>query len=292
MRNKLRRTRAGRGVTPAPRWLGWATLAFAPLSLAAQGVAPATSRVVVFTARDYAFEIPDSVRAGLTTVVVRNTGKEDHEAILVRLHGNESLGELLRAITTSDDVASMPAWATAVGGPGEAVPGDESNATLLLVPGHYVVLCGVPAPDGKSHFMKGMMRDLTVIPPSRRASMPESDVSIIMVDDTFQVTGTLSAGQHTFRVTNAGKQGHMMEMVRLVPGKTANDVATWDPASKTPEPIDWSGGVSYMSPGRSAYFSARLQPGVYALICFIDDAKDHKPHFMHGMQKQFTVRPA
>jgi hypothetical protein len=133
------------------------------------------------------------------------------------------------------------------------------------------------------------MRDLIVTPPSRTASMPVSDVSITMVDDSFQVTGVLSAGQHTLRVTNAGKQGHMLEMVRLAPGKTVADLMSWDPASKTPEPIDWGGGVSYMSPGHSAYFSARLQPGVYALICFIDDAKDHQPHFMHGMQKQFTV---
>jgi hypothetical protein len=152
-----------------------------------------------------------------------------------------------------------------------------------------VVLCGVPAPDEKSHFMKGMMKDLTVTPAPGTASLPESEVTITMVDDSFQVAGPLSAGPHTFRVINAGRQGHMMQMVRLAPGKTIADVAAWDPASKTPEPIEWSGGVAYMSAGGVGYFSARLRPGVYGVICFIDDAKDHKPHFMHGMQKQFTV---
>jgi hypothetical protein len=179
-----------------------------------------------------------------------------------------------------------------VGGPGEAIPGGESNATLLLPAGHYVVLCGVPASDEKSHFMKGMMKDLTVTPASASgtASLPESDIAITMADDSFQVTGTLSAGSHTFRVTNAGRQGHMMQMVRLVAGKTIVDVAAWDPASKTPEPIEWSGGMAYMSPGGAGYFTTRLKPGVYGVICFINDTKDHKPHFMHGMQKQFTVR--
>jgi hypothetical protein len=270
----------------------WAALAFAPLSLAAQGTAPVAPHVVVFTAHDYAFEGADSVPAGLVTAFVRNRGTEFHEAIFYRLHGQQSLTDLLGALGGPDDVAATPSWATAVGGPGAVEPGGESNATLLLVPGHYVVLCGVPAADGKSHFGKGMIRDLTVTLPSPTASMPKSDVSITMVDDSFQVTGALTAGHHTFRVTNAGQQGHMMEIVRLAPGKTAHDAATWDPASKTPDPIEWGGGVSYMSPGGSAYFTARLQPGVYALICFIDDLKDHQPHFMHGMEKQFTVRRA
>ena len=33
-----------------------------------------------------------------------------------------------------------------------------------------------------------------------------------------------------------------------------------------------------------------LAPGNYGLICFIPDAKDGKPHFMHGMATQFSVK--
>jgi hypothetical protein len=44
-----------------------------------------------------------------------------------------------------------------------------------------------------------------------------------------------------------------------------------------------------MEGGRHAFINVRLEPGTYALICFIPDAKDGKPHFMHGMMKEFKV---
>jgi len=33
-----------------------------------------------------------------------------------------------------------------------------------------------------------------------------------------------------------------------------------------------------------------LAPGEYGLLCFLPDAKDGKPHFVHGMHKQITVK--
>ena len=44
-----------------------------------------------------------------------------------------------------------------------------------------------------------------------------------------------------------------------------------------------------MSPGATAFFPVNLTPGSYAWICFLDDAKDGKPHFTHGMIKDFTI---
>ena len=39
----------------------------------------------------------------------------------------------------------------------------------------------------------------------------------------------------------------------------------------------------------SEYFTADLTPGNYALLCFVPDAKDGKPHLEHGMVKQFKI---
>jgi uncharacterized cupredoxin-like copper-binding protein len=44
-----------------------------------------------------------------------------------------------------------------------------------------------------------------------------------------------------------------------------------------------------LEPGMSGYFTADFAPGNYALICFVPDAKDGKPHFTHGMMQQITV---
>jgi hypothetical protein len=50
------------------------------------------------------------------------------------------------------------------------------------------------------------------------------------------------------------------------------------------------GGVTPMSVGETNWISVDLEPGSYALICFIPDQRgDAKPHFMHGMTKEFEV---
>ena len=48
-----------------------------------------------------------------------------------------------------------------------------------------------------------------------------------------------------------------------------------------------------MSVGEKNWVSVNLEPGKYALICFIPDQRgDGKPHFMHGMTKEFEVGAA
>jgi hypothetical protein len=284
------------GFIPAARsiatWLACGALAFGSVSLRGQDqtsvaqVAPAGARQLVIVAHNYAFQAADTIPAGLTTLVLQNKGTEPHEAVLVRLEAGKTVADLLQAMATP---GPDPAWVQAVGGPGAALPGTESNATLVLAPGHYVLVCGVPAANGKPHVAMGMARDLTVSPSSRTAPTPASDVSVAMVDYSFNISGPLSSGSHTFRVTNDSKQGHMMLMVRLAPGKTLADWMAWSAKSGTPEPIEWTGGMGYMSPGGAGYFTVRLKPGAYGMICFIPDPSDHKPHFMHGMEKEFTV---
>ena len=44
-----------------------------------------------------------------------------------------------------------------------------------------------------------------------------------------------------------------------------------------------------MATGGVAYLPVDLPAGNYALLCFIPDAKDGKPHLEHGMVKPFTV---
>ena len=43
------------------------------------------------------------------------------------------------------------------------------------------------------------------------------------------------------------------------------------------------GGVAGLSTGLTAYYTVDLKPGDYAIICFLPDATDGKPHYTHGM---------
>jgi hypothetical protein len=56
-----------------------------------------------------------------------------------------------------------------------------------------------------------------------------------------------------------------------------------------PPPGKPLGGISGLDVEGSQYFTADFAPGNYALVCFLPDAKDGKPHFAHGMIQQITV---
>jgi hypothetical protein len=81
---------------------------------------------------------------------------------------------------------------------------------------------------------------------------------------------------------------HEVELVRLAPGKTLEQFMSWIAKPAGPPPGSAIGGVAGFT-GSPNYFSADMAPGNYALICFIPDARDGKPHFMHGMTKTITV---
>ena len=77
----------------------------------------------------------------------------------------------------------------------------------------------------------------------------------------------------------------------LTPGKTLQDFIAWEAGGeKGPLPTGrWLGGVTTLDVGGHAQFTTTFAPGSYLLLCFWPDAKDGKPHIMHGMAKQITV---
>jgi hypothetical protein len=67
---------------------------------------------------------------------------------------------------------------------------------------------------------------------------------------------------------------------------------TWLNAGQAgPAPVVLLGGASGLAKGRHMFVTADFEPGHYALLCFIPDAKDGKPHFDHGMAREIIVAP-
>jgi hypothetical protein len=91
-------------------------------------------------------------------------------------------------------------------------------------------------------------------------------------------------------VTNAATQPHELVLMRLAPGKTAQDVLTWVQTHSGPPPAVPMGGAAFLSAGQSNDVPVDFEPGVYVLLCFVPDVKDGKPHLAHGMVRQITVR--
>ena len=257
---------------------------------AAAALAPAPAPVVTITARDFAFEAPDTIAAGRTTIRLVNRGPDLHHVQLMQLGAGHTVDEFLRAVQKG----APPAWATDVGGPNTPAPGKESAATVTLAAGNYVMLCWIPAPDGVPHIMKGMVKPITVAAPHAArvvpaAAEPAPDVSLSLTDYAFTLSQPLRAGTQTIRVRNDATQPHEILIARLAPGKTAADLLAWIHKPEGPPPGEPLGGTTGMAKGVANDLTMTFTPGEYALICFLPDAKDGKPHFVHGMVQQVKI---
>lgn len=246
-----------------------------------------TTHVAVIHAKDYAFDAPDSITAGVTTIRVVNDGPGLHHVQLVRLDSGKTAADLGAALKNP---GPPPMWAVFLGGPNAPDPQGTSEAILDLTPGNYVLLCMVDVPEHMPHFARGMVKPLTVTAATGTpATMPAADVTVKLADYNFAIDGALSAGHHTLKVENAGPQPHELEIVRMAPGKTAKDVMAWIANPQGPPPGNAIGGMTAIVPGATGEVSLDLTPGKYAMLCFIPDAKDGAPHTGHGMFKEFTV---
>ena len=107
-----------------------------------------------------------------------------------------------------------------------------------------------------------------------------------MKDFGWTFSTPLKAGKRTLKLVTAPGQAHELVMLKLVPGKTAKEAAIWAEKPEGPPPFTWAMGVSPMAPGLPNYWSVDLTPGRYALVCFIPDVKDGKPHLLHGMLQE------
>ncbi len=248
----------------------------------------AAANVVTVVATEYAFQSPATVPAGLTTIQLVNQGHEVHMMGLTKLEDGKSIAELMTFLTKDKP---QPAWAVDVGGPNAIAPGDTSNSTLMLAPGHYLLICWIPGADGLIHFMKGMQQALEVTA-ARSAPLPEpaADVVVRLADYRIDLPGPITSGTHTFRVENDGPQEHDVTVLEVAPGRTPAEAIAWftSPAKGTPA-ARARGGIVGIARGTHGFFTGTFHRGQYVFLCFVPDERDGKPHFMHGMERDFTV---
>jgi len=247
---------------------------------------PPKANVVRVTGEDFKFDAPDVIPAGLTEFRFLNKGPSLHHLALVKLAGGKTVDDLRAALANP---GPPPAWAKEFGGANAPVPGEESNATLDLKPGNYALICFVDI-GGPPHFAKGMVRALRVVPSKAPDPKPAASVTMTLSDYTFRLSAPIRAGTRTIRVRNTGKQHHEVQLVQLAPGKTVKEVLDWIARPEGPPPGKAMGGIAGMESGMTEYFTANFTPGKYGLICFLPDAKDGKPHFVHGMMQEITVK--
>ncbi len=257
---------------------------------AATTAATGTPPVVHFTAADFAFQGPDTIASGMTTLVLHNDGPSLHHLMLVRLDSGKTVEDLKAAFVALKGQDMPPAWAVPSGGVNPPMPGSDARATLMIEPGHYAIVCVVDVPDHVMHVDKGMIKGLTVVPSTTAsAPAPKSDMTISMVDFAFKPSGPFTSGHHVIKVVNQGSQPHELVMVQLAPGKTMDDLGKWGQTYQGPMPGTILGGAAPMSPGQVEYVPFDFTAGDYAVLCFVVDPASHMPHLARGMVLTFKI---
>jgi hypothetical protein len=246
---------------------------------------------VTITASEYKFDAPDQIPAGLTTFKLNDTGKELHHATLIKLDSGKTVADLANGMKNMKPGTPPPGWVIPAGGPNAAPPGGGSALTMVMKPGNYAIVCFIPDSKGVPHFAHGMVKGLTVTEnPNANMTEPTADVTVTLKDYQFDFSTPLTAGKHTIKIVTAPGQPHEFTFFQLTPGKVAADIPKYvETGMKGPPPGLPLGGVAAMAAGEAVYYTVDLQPGDYAIVCFLEDAKDGKPHFTHGMIQQIKV---
>jgi len=121
---------------------------------AAEPVADLTIKLV-----DYGFEVSAPITAGRHTIKVENPAAQPHEMVLVRLEPGKTIQDWLAAA----EKMAGPLPGHLIDGIAGLAPGRSGYVTADFTPGEYGFVCFVSdAKDGKSHFLHGMVQQVTV----------------------------------------------------------------------------------------------------------------------------------
>ncbi|HEX2220132.1 MAG TPA: hypothetical protein VHG35_15120 [Gemmatimonadales bacterium] len=125
--------------------------------------------------------------------------------------------------------------------------------------------------------------------PAAAASAAPSTVTVITTDYSFDAPAELPAGLTTFRLVNRGPSLHHIQLVKFGEGKTLDDfMAALKAGGPPPKWATMEGGPNPSELGDTASTTVTLEPGNYAMVCFIPDP-DGVPHIAKGMVRPLTV---
>lgn len=233
--------------------------------------------------KDQKIKAPASVKAGTVEISLKNNAQAPDAAQLVRVEGDHSPQETLKAGNAwGDNGKPLPDWIKLAGGAPSTKPGQTGTATQSLSPGNYLVL----ALDGDAY---AQMK----VTGSPSGTAPTSAQKVDAKEYSFTASG-LKAGKQKVQFENTGKQPHFMVGGPLRKGVTIEQAKKEFQSDKPsgPPPFDEKHALqtTILEGGTSQVADLDLQKGKYLFVCFIPDRQGGPPHVAKGMVSEGTVK--
>lgn len=227
---------------------------------------------------------PQSADTGLAEITLENEGDKEGDLQLIRVEGDRSPEEVIKGFEQAGSGKAFPDWFFGGGGVGTTGAGESQTVTQVLEPGTYYALDTEGGrPDPKSI-------------PAVEVTGEESDETV-EADDTVSAfeygfdAESLPSGETEIVFENGGAQPHHLLAAPLIGDSTAEDVESYFKTEKGKAPLEEKGtqATAVIEGGESQVVTLDLEPGRYALFCFISDRQGGPPHALQGMVDEVEV---
>ena len=256
---------------------------------------------------------PSTVEAGFHLVSLSSEG--DYAGYMDIVQPPAGLDEKTAtelALAAGRDDLAQPGWVY-VGGTNTFEKGVPVRFAVYLKPGAYSIAASYYTETSEEIMtlvpltVTGTATPVAASPVASPAATPvasnapEVDVRLEMTDDFEYIVSPdpVPAGPQIWEITNTGvHHSHHVVMSKVPDGVTADGIIDEFSALFAGTPPAESSLMANMMPagyaalqsgGQTTYNEFDLEPGTYAVVCFIIDPGTGRPHLMDGMVTTFTV---
>lgn len=279
---KRRTSRVGKGV------LAGVAAALAAAALAACGDDEAQELSFTLTEEGKATKVagPSSAETGLAEITLENETDSQADMQLIRVEGDHSTDEVIKGLESAMKGQAFPEWFFGGGGVGTIPGGESATVTQLLKPGTYY---GISTEGGRPS--ADAIAAVEVTGEESDEELSEGDGTVTAIEYGFEAE-ELPSGEVEIDFENGGAQPHHLIAAPLEGDATAADVEQAIKSEKGQPPIDEKDTLStaVLEGGEGQVVTLDLEPGRYALLCFISDRQGGPPHALKGMVDEVEVK--
>jgi len=246
------------------------------------------------TITDATYELDSTtVPAGWIILSVKNGTEEETGAAVLGPPPGMTGDQLEQMASTPEPNDGFPQFlyqAVVAGGPSGIQPGETLEAIINVPAGDWAVFG--EGNQQASRFTSVDGPDSVTTEPTATATIDTGDFYFGGLDSGFP------AGPQLVKITNSGKQPHMIVMGKGPDDMTMDQVMAIfsQPENATPAPgglsfsdLTFVPGVTLISSAETMYMPMNLTAGTYLALCFVTDPATGAPHAMEGMATTFNV---